>query len=44
MRTRYWLLLLTTGLVPLPQVAAHHSPAMLYDLSMEITVTGVVTE
>jgi len=23
---------------------AHHNPAMLYDLSQEITVTGVVTE
>ena len=44
MRTRYWLLLLTTGLVPLAHVAAHHSPTMLYDLTMEITVTGVVTE
>ena len=44
MRTRYWVLLLTMGLVPLPQVAAHHAPTMLYDLSMEITVTGVVTE
>src|SRR5688500_18169423 len=44
MRTKYWLLLAATGLVPLAHVAAPHSPAMLYDLSMEITVTGVVTE
>ena len=44
MRTRYWMLLLTIGLVPLTHVAAHHSPAMLYDLTREITVMGVVTE
>ena len=44
MRTRYWLLLLTIGVAPLSRIAAHHSPAMLYDLSREITVTGVVTE
>lgn len=44
MRTRYWLLLSTIALVPLAHVAAHHSPAMLYDLSREISVTGVVTE
>ena len=44
MRTRYWVLLLTVGLVPLPQVAAHHAPTMLYDLTKEMTVTGVVTE
>ncbi len=44
MRTRYWMLLLTIALVPLTHVAAHHSPAMLYDLTREITVTGVVTE
>ena len=24
--------------------AAHHSPAMLYDLSQEITIEGIVTE
>jgi hypothetical protein len=29
--------------VPLSRIAAHHSPAMLYDLSREITVQGVVT-
>jgi DNA/RNA endonuclease YhcR with UshA esterase domain len=44
MRTKHWLLALTTGLVPLAHVAAHHSPAMLYDLGKEITITGVVTE
>ena len=44
MRMRYLLLLLTMGFVPLARVVAHHSPAMLYDLSREITVVGVVTE
>jgi len=44
MRTRFWTLLLAIALVPLTHVAAHHSPAMLYDLSKEISVTGVVTE
>lgn len=44
MRIRYPLLLLTIGLVPLTQVGAHHSPTMLYDLSREITVEGVVTD
>ena len=44
MRTKYWLLFGTMGLVPLAHVAAHHAPTMLYDLSMEISVTGVVTE
>ena len=44
MRTKYWLLLSTMAFVPLAHVAAHHSPVMLYDLSREITVTGVVTE
>jgi hypothetical protein len=38
------LLLLAITLVPLTHVGAHHSPAMLYDLSREITVVGVVTE
>jgi len=41
---KYRLLLLTIGLAPLAQVTAHHSPAMLYDLTREISVTGVVTE
>jgi hypothetical protein len=44
MRTKLCGLLLATSLVPLSHVAAHHSPAMLYDLTMEITVTGVVTQ
>jgi hypothetical protein len=44
MRAKLALLLLTTGFVPLANVAAHHSPAMLYDLTKEITVTGIVTE
>ena len=44
MRIAYSLLLLAIGHVPVTQVAAHHSPAMLYDLSREITVEGVVTE
>jgi len=41
---KYRLLLLTIALAPLAHVAAHHSPAMLYDLTREISVTGVVTE
>jgi hypothetical protein len=32
------------GIAPATRVAAHHSPAMLYDLAMEITVEGVVTK
>ena len=44
MRNKLCVLLLATSLVPLSHVAAHHSPAMLYDLTMEISVTGVVTE
>jgi hypothetical protein len=44
MRTRLGVLLLAFGAVPLTQVAAHHSPVMLYDLTMEITVEGVVTQ
>ena len=43
MRTKLYALFVATALVPLTHVAAHHSPAMLYDLAMEITVTGVVT-
>lgn len=43
MRSKLSVLLLATTVAPLSHVAAHHSPAMLYDLSMEITVTGVVT-
>ncbi len=44
MRIKLALLLTAVGLVPLGHVAAHHSPTMLYDLSREITVVGVVTE
>lgn len=44
MRIGFSLLLLTMGVVPLTSAVAHHSPAMLYDLSREITVEGVVTE
>ncbi len=44
MRTRWGVLLVAFGIVPLTHVAAHHSPAMLYDLSREIAVEGVVTE
>jgi hypothetical protein len=44
MLTRGSVLALVLGAVPLTQVAAHHSPAMLYDLTREISVEGVVTE
>ena len=50
MRIRYSLLFSVLGLVsvlalvPSPSVVAHHSPAMLYDLSREITVSGIVTD
>lgn len=44
MRMGYSLPLLTLGLVPFTHAVAHHSPAMLYDLTREITVVGVVTE
>lgn len=44
MRTRFGVLLLMFGTVPLAHVAAHHSPAILYDLTREITVEGVVTQ
>lgn len=36
--------LTVTGVLAAGITAAHHSPAMLYDLSREITVSGVVTE
>jgi hypothetical protein len=35
---------LILGAAPLMQASAHHSPAMLYDLTKEITVEGIVTE
>jgi hypothetical protein len=44
MRVKIRALLLSLSVVPPAQVAAHHSPAMLYDLSKEITVEGTVTE
>ena len=44
MSMRLGVFLLAVCAVPATYVAAHHSPAMLYDLSMEITVQGVVTE
>ena len=44
MPTNYRVLLLTLCIVPLTHAAAHHSPAMLYDMTKELTVTGVVTE
>jgi DNA/RNA endonuclease YhcR with UshA esterase domain len=44
MQAKWGVLLLAVGVVPLAHVAAHHSPAMLYDLTREITVQGVVTE
>ena len=43
MRLPYSLLTLTVGALSLAPVTAHHSPAMLYDLSQEIRVTGIVT-
>ncbi len=43
MRIPFSLLTLTVGTLSLAPVTAHHSPAMLYDLSQEIIVTGVVT-
>ncbi len=43
MRLPYSLLLLSVGALALAPVTAHHSPAMLYDLSQELVVTGVVT-
>lgn len=44
MRNRFAWLLVGVGLAPVWQLAAHHSPAMLYDLSRETSVTGIVTE
>ncbi|MGD8341494.1 MAG: DUF6152 family protein [Gammaproteobacteria bacterium] len=44
MRRRFFFPTLAIGLLPLASVVAHHSPAMLYDLSGEITVEGTVTE
>ena len=44
MQPKLMLWLSSLGLLPLGHVAAHHSPTMLYDLSKEITIVGVVTE
>ena len=44
MRRRFSIAFVFAGLAPLSVVVGHHSPAMLYDLSREITVAGVVTE
>lgn len=44
MRTSWRVLVLTCGAAVLGPAAAHHSPAMLYDLSREITIEGVVTQ
>ena len=44
MKTRSWWVLPILTFAPAVWVGAHHSPAMLYDLSREITVEGVVTE
>lgn len=44
MRIGLSLPLLLVASIPLTRAIAHHSPAMLYDLSQEITVSGVVTE
>ena len=38
------ILALIGVLVPIGEAAAHHSPAMLYDLSKQVTMQGVVTE
>jgi hypothetical protein len=44
MQTRYVAALVLCGLLFLTYSEAHHSPAMLYDLTQEVTVPGVVTE
>lgn len=44
MRIGVSLALLIVAAIPLTRSIAHHSPAMLYDLSREISVSGVVTE
>ena len=43
MRLAYSLLLFAVGAMALAPATAHHSPAMLYDLSQEVVVTGIVT-
>lgn len=44
MRTGCRVLALIGVLAPLAQTAAHHSAAMLYDLSKQVTMQGVVTK
>lgn len=44
MRTKLALSILLAGFMLLTDASAHHSPAMLYDLTRQITVRGVVTE
>jgi hypothetical protein len=44
MRTAFRISALIGVLAPLAQAAAHHSAAMLYDLSKQVTMQGVVTE
>ena len=44
MPTGFRTLALMGVLAPLGQAAAHHSAAMLYDLSKQVTMQGVVTE
>lgn len=44
MRAKSRTLLIICLLVFSASIGAHHNPAMLYDLSMEIEVHGVVTE
>jgi hypothetical protein len=44
MQTTSARLLLICGFAFTAIAAAHHSPAMLYDLSQELTIRGVVTE
>lgn len=41
---RYAKSLLISAIVVTANAGAHHSPAMLYDLSQQITVHGTVTE
>ena len=44
MRTGFSSLWLIVGFGIIAPAAAHHSPAMLYDLSKEMTISGVVTK
>lgn len=44
MRMTLRVLLLASAMMLLAPSMAHHSPAMLYDLSREVIIEGVVTE